>query len=138
VDRITRRQALSLGAATLAGGAVAGCGLAGGRQLTPTGVLVNALSDVIWTPSGRCGSPAAYLRRNPITGHAEAVSSRCPQHSCRIRYNLLTQRFTCACGGMFDNDGNPIPGQSGQPLNRLQTALRGGQVYLVGVSKACG
>lgn len=138
MDRITRRQALSFGAATLAGGAIAGCGLAGGSRLTPTGVLLNALSDVIWTPSSRCGSPSAYLRRNPITGHAEAVSSRCPQHSCRVHYNLLTQRFTCSCGGMFDNDGNPISGQSGGALARLQTALRGGQVYLVGVSKACG
>jgi nitrite reductase/ring-hydroxylating ferredoxin subunit len=139
VDGITRRQALGLGAATLVGGAVGGCGLAGGRQLVATGVPLGSLSDVTWTPSGSCGSPAAYLRRNPITGRAEALSTRCPGAGCPVRYEAQTERFVCSCHGrIFDDSGNPIAGPPTQPLTKLGTALRGGEVYLVGVTRACG
>jgi Rieske Fe-S protein len=151
VDGLTRRQALDraaqAGAVALLGGAAGACsGVANGKPFVPSGVQVAQLSTVRWVPVGSCFTasrgatvlPGAYLRRDPITGGIEAISAQCTHQACPVRYAADSGRFLCPChGGVFDNDGKPIAGPPKQPLNRLQTAIRQNQVYLVGVTKTC-
>jgi Rieske Fe-S protein len=117
--------------------------VANGKPFVPTGVQLVQLSTVSWVPVGPCfesspDSPGAYLRRDPVTGGIEAISAQCTHQACPVRYSAQAERFLCRChGGLFDNDGKPIAGPPTQPLNRLQTALRQNQVYLVGVTKTC-
>ena len=147
MDGITRRQALEAGAAAVLGATVAGCaGVANGKPFVPTGVQLAQLSTVRWVPVGSCFTssrgaqvfPGAYLRRDPITGGIEAIDAQCTHQACPVRYAASDERFLCPChGGVFDNNGNPVAGPPKQPLNRLQTAVRQDQVYLVGVTKTC-
>ena len=146
MDGLTRRQALGTGVIAVLAGTAGGCGLARGKPFVSPGVQLASLSDVRWIPTGPCFTtsrgasvrPGAYLRRDPVTGGIEAISAQCTHQACPVRYIAEAEHFTCPChGGVFDNNGAPIAGPPRQSLNRLETAIRQDQIYLVGVTKTC-
>lgn len=54
-------------------------------------------------------------------------SSVCTHLGCAVSWDVLTQRFKCAChGGAFDKDGNVIAGPPPSPMIRLPWKMENG------------
>ena len=56
-----------------------------------------------------------------------AIDARCTHLGCTVRWK--EDEFRCPChAGVFDGDGKPVSGPVSEPLRRLETRVRNGQV----------
>ncbi len=69
-------------------------------------------------------------------GHFVVLSDRCTHLGCRVNYVAETDRgnaagFYCPChGGIFDADGGIVAGPVPRPLDRLETRVDDGALFV--------
>jgi cytochrome b6-f complex iron-sulfur subunit len=64
-------------------------------------------------------------------GKIIALGSICPHLGCTVYYRPQKKVFECPCHqGVFDADGNPTAGPPVSPLNKYETEVRGGKVFV--------
>ena len=60
-----------------------------------------------------------------------ALSTVCPHLGCRVRWEGQEQRFFCPChNAAFDREGKVVSGPPPRPLDRYETEVVDGSVYL--------
>ena len=65
------------------------------------------------------------------SGKIVALGSVCPHLGCTVYYRPQKKVFECPCHqGVFDTDGNPTAGPPVKPLNKYETEIRGGKVFV--------
>jgi len=61
-----------------------------------------------------------------------AMSNICTHLGCRIRWIAEQQQFFCPChNGIFSKDGQVLAGPPPRPLDRYQTKVEDGQIYIL-------
>lgn len=64
-------------------------------------------------------------------GAVVAYEPSCTHLGCRVSYQDDKQRFFCPChGGVFDADGNVVGGPPPRALDRYETKVEGGRIYV--------
>lgn len=147
-DALRRRELLAALAGALAAVAT-GCG--GGRDTpkprtkpAPEGFYRGArVSDLrvddfrrehVGFPQVPGGQPVHLgLRQEYEGGPAEPVAfvDRCTHKGCPVRWVDHSQKFICPChGGLFDKAGGVEGGPPKRPLDRLETTIADGVVYV--------
>lgn len=99
-------------------------------DFTPSGYVTRLV--------GADRSLAFVRRRNPAIDTEPqdqynayvALSARCTHLGCPVAYEPASERFACACGGVYNLRGEPVDGSLGRPLDRYSTLERGGHVYV--------
>jgi Rieske Fe-S protein len=89
---------------------------------------------------GEAGASIAYVRRHNLAidgpvkdryDHVIAISSRCANVGCPVRYVPAASSFVCPChGGVYDFRGIRTGGPPPRPLDRFYTLIRDGQVLI--------
>jgi menaquinol-cytochrome c reductase iron-sulfur subunit len=60
-----------------------------------------------------------------------AMSNICTHLACRVRWIADREQFFCPChNGVFDKDGNVVSGPPPRPLDRYETRIEEGQLYI--------
>jgi Rieske Fe-S protein len=73
---------------------------------------------------------AMFLRREE--GEVVCIDPACTHLGCRVVYHGDQDRFLCPChGGVFDQAGNVVSGPPTRPLDRQQTKVENGQIWLL-------
>lgn len=137
--------ALALGAAALAVGIpLAGAALSpamGSREQQwvklgpldefPTGRMVEKrylLRERGWFD--KAVSQTIYVIREK-GGAVQALSPSCTHLGCPVRWNETSRIFLCPChGGVFDEHGKNTGGPPTRPLDRMETRVANGTLYL--------
>ena len=66
-------------------------------------------------------------------GEVVALSSTCTHLGCRVRWDRGTSSFLCPChGGVYDASGQVTAGPPPRPLQRLETRVQDGVLYVRG------
>lgn len=61
-----------------------------------------------------------------------AMSNICTHLGCRVRWIEQEEQFFCPChNAVFDRQGNVVAGPPPRPLDRYQTKVEDGQVYIL-------
>ena len=64
-------------------------------------------------------------------GNFVVLSRSCSHLNCLVRWETSRERFICPChGGIFDEEGNVLRGPPQRPLERLQTKITNGVLYV--------
>lgn len=62
-----------------------------------------------------------------------AMSNICTHLGCRIRWIADREEFFCPChNGVFDKDGRIVSGPVPRPLDRFDTKVEDGQLFILG------
>lgn len=62
-----------------------------------------------------------------------AMSNICSHLGCRVRWIEDREEFFCPChNGVFDRDGKVVSGPPPKPLNRYNTKVEDGHLYILG------
>lgn len=62
-----------------------------------------------------------------------AMSNICTHLGCRIRWIADREEFFCPChNGVFDKDGGIVSGPVPRPLDRFDTKVEDGQLFILG------
>jgi Rieske Fe-S protein len=62
-----------------------------------------------------------------------AMSNICTHLGCRIRWIADREEFFCPChNGVFDKDGQIVSGPVPRPLDRFDTKVEDGQLFILG------
>jgi Rieske Fe-S protein len=62
-----------------------------------------------------------------------AMSNICTHLGCRIRWISDREEFFCPChNGVFDKDGRIVAGPVPRPLDRFDTKVEDGQLFILG------
>lgn len=62
-----------------------------------------------------------------------AMSNICTHLGCRIRWIADREQFFCPChNGVFDKDGGIVSGPVPRPLDRFDTKVEDGQLFILG------
>jgi menaquinol-cytochrome c reductase iron-sulfur subunit len=62
-----------------------------------------------------------------------AMSNICTHLGCRIRWIVENEEFYCPChNGIFDKDGNVVSGPPPRSLDRYQTKVEDGSIFILG------
>ncbi len=62
-----------------------------------------------------------------------AMSNICTHLGCRIRWIDDREEFFCPChNGVFDKDGQIVSGPVPRPLDRFETKVENGQLFVLG------
>jgi menaquinol-cytochrome c reductase iron-sulfur subunit len=60
-----------------------------------------------------------------------AFDPSCTHLGCRVKFQADKHKFFCPChGGVFETDGTVVSGPPPKPLNRYETKVQDGQVWL--------
>jgi Rieske Fe-S protein len=63
-----------------------------------------------------------------------AMSNICTHLACRVRWIEDRQQFFCPChNGVFDRDGQVVAGPPPRPLDRYETKIEDGRLFILGV-----
>ena len=63
--------------------------------------------------------------------HFTALSNVCTHLGCRVHWDSEKNSFFCPChGGFFDRDGNVLAGPPPRPLDRFETKVEKGKIYI--------
>jgi Rieske Fe-S protein len=73
---------------------------------------------------------AVYVRRTgPI--QADVFDLHCTHVGCPVRWNGAAKRFFCPChGGVYDGAGRALAGPPPRPLDRYETNVEHGTLYM--------
>lgn len=64
--------------------------------------------------------------------HFVALSNVCTHLGCRVHWNSDKQEFICPChNGVFDKQGNVVAGPPPRPLNRFQSKVENGKLWIL-------
>ncbi len=62
-----------------------------------------------------------------------AMSNICTHLGCRVRWIADREQFYCPChNGVFDKDGGVVSGPPPRPLDRFETRVENGQIFILG------
>jgi Rieske Fe-S protein len=62
-----------------------------------------------------------------------AMSNICTHLGCRVRWIPDREQFYCPChNGVFDKAGEVVSGPPPRPLDRFETKVENGQIYVLG------
>jgi Rieske Fe-S protein len=62
-----------------------------------------------------------------------AMSNICTHLGCRVRWIADRDQFYCPChNGVFDREGLVVSGPPPRPLDRYETRVEGGQLFVLG------
>jgi len=62
-----------------------------------------------------------------------AMSNICTHLGCHVRWISENSQFFCPChNAVFDKEGNVVSGPPPAPLNRYETKLENGQLFILG------
>jgi Rieske Fe-S protein len=62
-----------------------------------------------------------------------AMSNICTHLGCRVRWITEREQFYCPChNGVFDREGNVVSGPPPRPLDRYETKVEEGQLFILG------
>ena len=62
-----------------------------------------------------------------------AMSNICTHLGCRVRWIADREQFYCPChNGVFDKDGGVVSGPPPRPLDRFETKVENGQIFILG------
>jgi Rieske Fe-S protein len=62
-----------------------------------------------------------------------AMSNICTHLGCRVRWIAEREQFYCPChNGVFDREGNVVSGPPPRPLDRYETKVEEGQLFILG------
>ena len=62
-----------------------------------------------------------------------AMSNICTHLGCRVRWIVDREQFYCPChNGVFDREGRVVSGPPPRPLDRYETKVEDGQLYVLG------
>ncbi len=75
---------------------------------------------------------SVWVRHNAgPTPDATVLSPICPHLGCPIGWQSDRSSFVCPChGGVFDADGQNVAGPPPRPMDRLETRVEGGQLFV--------
>ena len=63
----------------------------------------------------------------------EAMSNICTHLGCRVRWIADREQFFCPChNGVFDKDGQIVSGPVPRPLDRFDSKVEDGQLFILG------
>ena len=94
----------------------------------PTLFKVTVESQAGWTKSQ--DELSAYVLTEDGQTYI-AMSNICTHLGCRSRWIPEQERFFCPChNGIFDKHGNVVSGPPPRPLDRFETKLEGGILYI--------
>lgn len=85
---------------------------------------------------GEAGKTLLYIRKKTADdGKYQypyvAISTRCAHLGCPVRYIDAAKSFICPChGGTYDFQGQVTGGPPVRPLDRFETAVKDGRVYV--------
>lgn len=76
----------------------------------------------------------ASIYIDTVDGQAfSALSNICTHLGCPVRWDSARQAFLCPChNGVFDRRGNVVSGPPPRPLDRFETKVDGGKLYVMG------
>jgi Rieske Fe-S protein len=61
------------------------------------------------------------------------ISNHCTHLGCPVRWDSGRNAFLCPChNGVFDRKGNVVAGPPPRPLDRFQTKVEGGKLFIMG------
>lgn len=87
--------------------------------------------------TGEAGKTTVYLRKrserdtDKLGQPYVAITTRCAHLGCPVRYVQASERFICPChGGVYDFDGSVSGGPPVRPLDRFETEVRSGRVFV--------
>lgn len=81
--------------------------------------------------------PAILVR--PEDGHVLAFSQKCTHLGCVVFWSEHERHFECPCHeGFFNLEGRPTAGPPERPLARIETEVRDGVIWAMGVHGAEG
>jgi Rieske Fe-S protein len=61
-----------------------------------------------------------------------AMSNICTHLACRVRWISDREQFFCPChNAIFDKEGNVVAGPPPRPLDRYETKVEDGQLYIL-------
>jgi Rieske Fe-S protein len=64
-------------------------------------------------------------------GRLQVFSPSCPHLGCAYRWDARTTEFVCPChGSRFDRQGQVLAGPAAKPLERYETKIVGGRLWL--------
>jgi Rieske Fe-S protein len=62
-----------------------------------------------------------------------AMSNICTHLGCRVRWIADREQFYCPChNGIFDREGQVVSGPPPRPLDRFETRVEDGQLFVLG------
>lgn len=62
-----------------------------------------------------------------------AMSNICTHLGCRVRWIADREQFYCPChNGVFDREGGVVSGPPPRPLDRYETKVEDGQLFILG------
>ena len=87
---------------------------------------------------GEAGKTTVYIRKsNPeqdkdkLAQPYVAISTRCAHLGCPVRWHQASEKFICPChGGAYGSDGKVETGPPVRPLDRFETRVEGGRVFV--------
>jgi quinol---cytochrome c reductase iron-sulfur subunit, bacillus type len=95
---------------------------------TPTLFKTNVESQTGWIVSQ--DEVSAYVLTEDGQNY-EAISNICTHLGCRVRWIPDQERFFCPChNGVFDKSGNVISGPPPRPLDRFETKIEDGVLFI--------
>jgi Rieske Fe-S protein len=96
---------------------------AGAKEVTYTVRVVDGFHEVD-------RSYSIFLRRSGQ--EVMCIDPACTHLGCRVTYQDGQDRFMCPChGGVFDKEGNVVSGPPPKRLDRHETKVEGGRVWLL-------
>lgn len=85
---------------------------------------------------GEAGKTLLYIRKNAKPTKRQpwpyvAISTRCTHLGCPARYTEAARSFLCPChGGTYDIEGRVTAGPPVRPLDRFETFVKNGRVFV--------
>lgn len=83
----------------------------------------------------RADAPVAVYVRRAGTAQVDVFDIHCTHVGCPVRWNSAANRFFCPChGGVYDDAGKALAGPPPRPLDRYQTKVEQGTVFMGGLA----
>ncbi len=120
MDKLTRRNVLHLGVASVAACAVSGCAAAGPASFGD--VTAGNASDLSVGEIKPLANAPCFIGRD--ASGVYAMTTTCTHQGCDLSGGVESQRVVCFChGSMFDANGNVLQGPAQASLTHFAVTI---------------